>query len=753
MNCTEHTCSDGCNRFSTWMVSLVPNCNLGTIAPIGIERTVRLGRAPLRSDALNARAFELAATRLWKALHMRSLFVTRTTVWLLIAALVLPSTGCKSNKLSETGPMDPWGGAPPTALKIVEPDLDAGLEMRALATSAPHTLRRNEPTEYWQMTLEEAIRLGLNNSRVLRDAGGRVLQNPQLVQSTFDPAIKETDPRQGTIAAESAYDPTFSSSANWVTVDRFFNNIYQGGGTHDFAGSFLLAKNGISQKNMAGGSYSVDNLTAYRDNNAPGNSFSNFWSTAFSGTLNQPLLQGAGVNFNQIAGGSGMPGLNNGVLIARINTDVSLTDFEAALRNYLLDTERAFWELDYAYRDLDARIAARNSALDLWRTVNRKAQAGALGGDKEAEARAREQYYLFQAQVENSLSGTAVTGGSTPAPVGPNANGVFVAERRLRLLLGLPATDQRLIRPSDGPAPVEFVFDWDQVLPEALVRRVELRRQRFQVKRRELELVAARNFLLPKLDLVAAYAFQGFGQALVGGQGNGSFDSAYGNLFSGQHSHYSLMGLQYSQPIGNRIGHTDVRNAELVLARERALLAEQEVQVAHELSAAIAEADRAYSLTRTNFNRRAAAEEQLDAITRKYVAGAAALDPVLDAQRRLADAGSAYYRSVVDFNRALADVHYSRGTLLDYNGVFLAEGPWPAKAYEDAFRQSHRVRPAHMNYCLSGPVVSRQIVPQSTLPPPSASPAANSLPETIPAPQAEPSRTPVLPGVSGTPNR
>jgi len=681
---------------------------------------------------------------------MKSKIVTHSTAWLLIAAIALPSFGCKSNQVKEITGADPWAGAAPAALNIVEPDLDTGLEMRALATSAPHTLRRNEPAEYWQMTLEEAILLGLNNSRVLRDAGGRVLQNPQFVQSTFDPAIKETDPRQGTIAAESAYDPVFSSSANWITIDRFFNNIFDGGGTRDFAGNTLLAQNGISQKNIAGGQYTVNNSTIYRDNNAAGNLFPSIWSTAFTGTMTQPLLQGAGVNFNQIAGGLGMPGLNNGVLIARINTDISLTDFETALRNYLLDTERAYWELDYAYRDLDARITARNSALDLWRTVNRRVQAGALGGDKEAEARAREQYYLFQAQVENSLSGTTVTGGSTPVPVGPNANGVFVAERKLRLLLGLPASDQRLIRPSDGPAPVEFVFDWDQVLPEALVRRVELRKQRFQVKRRELELVAARNFLLPKLDLVASYTFQGFGKALIGGQGGTSFDSAYGNLFSGQHSNYSLLGLQYSQPIGNRIGHTDVRNAELVLARERALLAEQEVQVAHELSAAIAEADRAYSLTRTNFNRRAAAEEQLDAITRKYLAGAAALDPVLDAQRRLADAGSAYYRSVVDFNRALADVHYSRGTLLDYNGVFLAEGPWPAKAYEDAFRQSRRVRPAHLNYCLSGPVVSRQPVPQGTLPPPSSSPG-NQIPETIPVPPADPGRTPVLPGAASVP--
>ena len=196
-------------------------------------------------------------------------------------------------------------------------------------------------------------------------------------------------------------------------------------------------------------------------------------------------------------------------------------------------------------------------------------------------------------------------------------------------------------------------------------------------------------------------------------------NNAYGNLTSTSHSHFSVLGLQYSQPIGNRIGHTQVRNAELQLARERAILAEQELQVAHELSNAIAEAERAYALTRTTYNRRAAAEEQWVETTRKYKGGLLALDAVLDAQRRLADAGSGYYRSVVDFNRALAEVHYARGTLLDYDGVFLSEGPWPIAALRDASRQSSRTQPMDMNYCFSKQyIVGRDPAPQLTLPPP-----------------------------------
>ena len=112
---------------------------------------------------------------------------------------------------------------------------------------------------------------------------------------------------------------------------------------------------------------------------------------------------------------------------------------------------------------------------------------------------------------------------------------------------------------------------------------------------------------------------------------------------------------------------------------------------------------------------------------------------MLDAQRRLADAGSGYYRSVVDFNRAMADVHYARGTLLDYNGVFLNEGPWPAKAYSDANRS--RVACSRWLSTTASPNTHQPgLTPQLTLPPHSAA-IGEQLPEVVPAPPSNPPRS------------
>ena len=59
--------------------------------------------------------------------------------------------------------------------------------------------------------------------------------------------------------------------------------------------------------------------------------------------------------------------LFNGVLLARLNTDVSLADFQTATRNLVSDVENAYWELYFAYRDLHAKKVARDSALLTWK--------------------------------------------------------------------------------------------------------------------------------------------------------------------------------------------------------------------------------------------------------------------------------------------------------------------------------------------------------------------------------------------------
>jgi outer membrane protein TolC len=265
-------------------------------------------------------------------------------------------------------------------------------------------------------------------------------------------------------------------------------------------------------------------------------------------------------------------------------------------------------------------------------------------------------------------------------------------------------------------------------------RRAELRRQQWQIKRRELELVAARNFLKMNVDLVGQYRFRGFGDKLIdtGGTPNGS---AFADLFTGNLQGWRI-GLEVSTPVGNRRGHTAVRHAQLQLARQRDLYDAQTLRVSHELGDAFADMARAYRLTRTNYNRSDAAIRQLRAITDKYEAGVKEpgvpeilLENVLAAQSRAVVAASAFYRSLVDFNQAIMRVHYSKGTLLDYHHVYLAEGPWSPAAQQSARRQSQRLTPRHLPCLQLPPPVAAGVHPQRQL----QDPEIERLPAATPA--------------------
>jgi outer membrane protein TolC len=605
------------------------------------------------------------------------------------------------------------------ATELAEPDVETVSYEELTSTLPPLTLKEDAPPEFWDLPLEEVIQTAIANSQVMRDLGALVLESPDNVQTLYDPAIEETDPRFGVEAALSAFDTSFESRLFFEKNDRALNNVFFGGGTRLLTQDLHNYQAQLSKRAATGGEFTIRKTIDYDFNNSPGNDDPNKpWLVQVEGEFRQPLMQGAGVDFNRIAGPDGRPGAMNGVLLARINTDINLVDFELAVRNLVNDVENAYWELYFAYRDLDAKIAARDRALETWRSINALFQTNRRGGEAEKESQAREQYFFLELEVQNALAGRPRDNVRTNTLRG--SGGVQTSERRLRRLMGIPPTDGRLIRPAEEPSMAKVVFDWDELLVEALNRRTELRRQKWKVKSRELELAASRNFLLPRVDAVGRYRFRGFGEDLLNSQRQpGRFDNAYQDLTTGDFQEWQI-GLEVKMPVGFRQANAGVRNAELQLSRERAILEEQEKQVVHGLTEAMAEVDRAYAVSQISYNRRIAAKQHLDALDSVYedadeVEKTRLLDLLLEAQRRLADADTSYYRGLIEYTMAIKNVHLQKGSLLDYNEIYLSEGPWPGKAHYDASRldESRRKSPRLLNYILSWPLpISRGPVDQ-----------------------------------------
>lgn len=571
------------------------------------------------------------------------------------------------------------------------PDTSLPQSDLAVETPEPRTLMSELPedddSKYWDMSLQEAIHYGLTNSRVLNDLGGTILRNPDAIYSNLTPAIVQSDPRFGIEGALSAFDARLNISSQLQNNDRAYNNLFLSGGNtgRTFEQTLETSRSELVKRSVTGGQFAFRNVTEYDRNTMPSNLFPSAWTTYYEAEARQPLLQGAGVEFNRIAGGAGplftQPGYYNGVKIARVNANMSQAEFEIGLRDYLSNLENAYWDLHFAYRDLSSKLELRDSALEIYGLYETRV----VKQQKEEPyrlAQIREQYYRFQEDVQNALTGRRVDGTRTNNGTIPgtfrSGSGVYLAERRLRLLLGVPTSDARLIRPIDEASVIELIVDWDQVKAESLARRPELHRQRFRIQKSELELTASRNYLKPQLDMVALYRIRGFGQNLTGyNNDTGSqvpterFQNAYGNLMTGQFQE-SQFGLEFSMPIGFRQGHAAVANAEFKLARERAILHEQERQVIHDVGNAVADLTRSYAVAKTAWERRMAAAEYLEGLTnriRNLDFGSSQLEQWLEAQRRFAEAETQYYLSLADHQVSLKNLSYEKGSMFEYCNI------------------------------------------------------------------------------------
>ena len=606
-------------------------------------------------------------------------------VALLIA--VVSVLGCKPQEpfyLRDKG--DPLSHYIGVATEIDYPDVKDCPLPEVEGACRPYSLANAAPKEIWNLTLEEAIRIALQNSKVMRQIGGQIQGPPDFITrqgaapTIYDPAIEDTDARFGVEAALSLFD------AQWNT-DIFWEKNHQPAGydpyiTQQSAEDTAQCTTQVSKTNATGGQVSVRNITNYYLLNlidpTTGVQSTNrsSWNTNFEMEVRQPLFQGAGVEFNRIAGPGAIPGFNQGVMIARINTDIALTQFEAGVRNVVSDVEVAYWELYFAYRSLDAAVVARNRTLETWRKAN-ALFGGRDGGPapKSVESQARLQWFTLRSTTESSLYE------------------LYRVESKLRYMLGLAATDCRLIRPADEPTTAKITFDWCDSSAEAISRMVEIRQAKWRVKLREMELIAAKNYLLPRVDAIGRYRWLGAGPDLLDRNDNSaSTGGAFENLGTGEFQNWHL-GIQAQVPLGFRKQLAGVRHAELALARERAILREIELEVSHQLAFAFRDLESNLTLAQTNFSRRAAAERNLEAQAVLYDTIrdqnlVYQVNAVLQAQSECLQADSAYYRSLVDYAKAITQVHFRKGSLLEYNGVYLAEGPWPAKAYFDAKRRA-----------------------------------------------------------------
>ena len=644
-------------------------------------------------------------------------------------------TGCHPTQpfyVGETGDLSHYID---TASRIEYPDLHSEALPEASETMQPYSVD-NHDYEFLDLTLEECIAYALVNTKLVRavpgsnlqtgDIASAILSSPSSQLTTaYDPAITASTANTqaqvvdqngnrvqargaakanqvgGVEDALSEFDAQFSSFVGYNTTDRPRNV----GGGNIFNPQFFQAKDGtlqsaISKRMATGGVVTARSQSIYSLNNIPspgiGRQSPSDYTQILEMQVLHPLLRGRGTLVNRIP-----------VVLARVNEDISLGQYEERIRNLTKEVEFSYWELYASYWNVETAKIARDSSLQVWRVANAKYLAGQ--GQVYAEAQAKAQYHQFEAALKVSLAGANVPGADP---------GVFGRERRLRHLMGWAATDGRLIRPSDRPNVARTDFDWCTIQGEALSRNIDLRQQKWLIKTRELELVSAKNQVLPDVNISALYRWLGVGDSYNSKSGSANrfpigSQSATDSLVGGDFQEAAFR-LEVTPPaLGSRRQLAIVRNSQLALARESGVLHEKEIALMHQLSDQITLLKSHFELMEIKLNQWNDSERDAKAWTDKFEVGDTNLDQILDnllrAQERRARAQQDYYRAVTEYNKSIVQVHLLKGSLLEYNNICMQEGPWPEKAYQDATEHARRRDAArYLDYGASRPRVISQ---------------------------------------------
>jgi outer membrane protein TolC len=546
--------------------------------------------------------------------------------------------------------------------------------------NAPRHIESLDQVENVELSLDDCVRMALEQSTIVRDdasfgsPSNPLLSRPNQTASIYDSAIQNTGflfGNRGVEAALSDFDALLTTNMTWGRSEDPQNSTTTVPfGTNSLVSDTAAFSTRIEKPLANSGTVSVQHDWNYDSSNGTFRRFPSVYTGFMQAEYRQPLLAGFGTEFTRTAGPvnqslRGVSGVSQGVVISRINSDISLIDFEQSVTSMVRDVEQRYWDLYLMLRLYDSEIEAFKDMVRYFGQLQGRRE----GADTRAQARSR--LYESESRIKGSLAD------------------VLDAEARLRRLVGLPLNDGTFIFPADIPSEAKLLPKWESALTTALAQRPELRRQKWEIRSLELQLKAARNLARPRFDFVSQYRVNALGDNLLGQ--NGPQADAYESLTRGGDTTWNL-GFQFSLPLGLRLAMSQVRNYELRLRKARAALGEQEREIAFELQAAFLNMDRWYTLADGTTKRIDAAEEYLDLSERKLnlaqVKSPELLNLLLQAKIQQRDAQQAYLRSVVEYNKAITDVNFRRGTLLTTNSIRLAEGNWHPAANRFALERA-----------------------------------------------------------------
>ena len=500
-------------------------------------------------------------------------------------------------------------------------------------TPPPPTVRQPLPARAQRLiSLDEAIRIALDNSEVVRTLAGAIAVSSG--RTIYDPAITNTviDQERARFDPALTVNNTFSQEEPPVALPDPIDptRVVFGGlqrQNHNVSAS-------LAQTNLAGGTGQV---SFFNDASrlSPGLFLlnpQNSYATGLSYT--QPLLRGGGVLANRVP-----------IVLARIDTERSFFQLRDSLQELVRGTIEAYWAVVFARTNVWAREIQVEQAQE---SVDRSEGRLREGFTDLAEtSQAKAALAIFRA---NLLVARA---------------DLLAREAALANILGLPPTDPFALVPMTPPTSERIEFDWNEVTQIAQVRRPDLIELKLVLEADQQRLLLARNQMQPSLDLVGLYRWNGLegqmpDQSRIGTDGNESIDWT--------------VGVNFSVPLFLRQERAAVRSAELLVTRDRAALEQGVHSARHILAVNFRNLDQFYAQYEAYREAREASRINLERQFQAYRTGAEVnFVNVLQAISDWGNSVSLQAQTLSQYNIELANLERQTGTILETHGVFLFE--------------------------------------------------------------------------------
>ncbi len=497
------------------------------------------------------------------------------------------------------------------------------------------------PSDARPIGLRDAIRTAIrNNPGILADGRERELA------------------RQSILTAVAQFDPVFLSTLSYRDQDVLTSDALQ---TPGIGGGLPEAETLVTdaytwnlrfQKLLQYGTQLEVNFLNDRNTSSAARQLQNpVFEPRLGLAVRQPLFR----NFGGLDA-------RTTVLVARNSSKQAVADFEAELSNFAAAVIEAYWNRVFAEANLEVTQQALRLAEELVEDARARVKIGTLAPvaikEAQADAAAREEEVIAA------------------------GNELDLASRTLQytVMLGIDTGAPLPIRPADTHTPQPSRIDRQASMKTAVVRRAEVRSARLDLATAKLRVARAERLLLPGLDFIIDWHFQGLGGVPESDSETDAYGEALDRLAS-TNFHRFFVGLEIEVPFTNAGAKSSLSRAEIIETRQREELREAVSGIALEVEDSAGDVASAYKRVAAAGAARELAEENLRNQQKRYDVGMVTTTDILRFQDNVASAMATEARAIADHAIAGAQLKRAEGTLLEEYGIDVSfedapETPW-----------------------------------------------------------------------------